>query len=90
MIYDDMHREDSTVGSILGIIRSLNQLKGVDMILERILLESRGFANADAGSIYLLKDDVLVFSHVQNDTLFGKKGAGAAQYANVRFPISTS
>jgi HD-GYP domain-containing protein (c-di-GMP phosphodiesterase class II) len=77
------------VGSILGIIRSLNQLKGVDMILERILLESRGLANADAGSLYLLKNDVLVFSHVQNDTLFGVKGAGAAQYANVRFPVNS-
>lgn len=86
---NNMHREESTVGSILEIIRSLNQLKGVDMILERILLESRGLANADAGSIYLLKDDALVFSHVQNDTLFGERGAGAAQYANARLPISS-
>jgi len=84
-----MHRKESTVGSILGIIRSLSQLKGVDMILERILLESRGLVNADAGSIYLLKDDVLVFSHVQNDTLFGERGAGAAQYANVSIPVNS-
>ena len=35
----DMRQEDSTVGSILNTIRSLSQLKGVDMILDRILLE---------------------------------------------------
>lgn len=85
----DIRQENSSIGSILRIIRSLNQLKGVDMILERILLESRKLANADAGSIYLLKDKGLVFSHVQNDTLFGPRGAGAAQYANVVLPISS-
>lgn len=85
----DMRHEDSTVDSILKTIRSLNRLRGMDMILDRILFESRSLANADAGSIFLLKKQTLVFSHVQNDTLFGHRGAGAAQYANVTLPINS-
>ncbi|MCW5209229.1 HD domain-containing protein, partial [Desulfobulbus sp. US1] len=34
------------------------------------------------------KGDKLEFRHVQNDTLFGEKGAGAARYRNVSIPIS--
>ncbi len=82
-------QEDSTVISILNIIRSLNQLKGIDMILDRILLESRNLTNADAGSIFLLKENQLVFTNVQNTTLFGRRGAGAAQYANMVLPINS-
>jgi HD-GYP domain-containing protein (c-di-GMP phosphodiesterase class II) len=85
----DIRKEESTVDSILNTIRSLSQLKGMDMILDRILLESRNLANADAGSIYLLKNDTLIFSHVQNNTLFGHRGAGAAKYASVSLPINS-
>ncbi|WP_041916972.1 HD domain-containing phosphohydrolase [Desulfocapsa sulfexigens] len=81
--------DTNTVNSVLEIIRSLNQLKGMDMILDRILFESRKLANADAGSIYLVKNDTLVFNHVQNDTLFGRNGAGAAQYAKMTLPIDS-
>lgn len=81
--------DTNTVNSVLEIIRSLNQLKGMDMILDRILFESRKLANADAGSIYLVKNDTLVFNHVQNDTLFGRNGAGAAQYAKKILPIDS-
>ncbi len=79
---------DAIVVSILETIQELNQLKDVDMILDRILLEARALARADAGSIYLLKNQSLLFSHVQNDTLFGQRGAGAAQYTNKILPIS--
>lgn len=82
--------EDSRIEVILKTIRSLNQLKDMDMILDRILEESRNMTKADAGSIYLLKDKNLHFSHVHNDTLFGKQGAGAAQYANIILPLDNS
>ena len=77
-----------TIASILDTIRELNQIKDVDMILDRILFEARKLANADAGSIYLLWKQSLVFSHVQNDTLFGRHGAGAAQYTSHSLPIT--
>ncbi len=50
------------ISSILKKIDVLNTLKDVDTILDRILSESRHLANADAGSIFLVKDDRLVFS----------------------------
>ena len=82
--------EGSSIETILQTINSLNQLKDMDMILDRILRESRSMTNADAGSIYLVKDNALMFNHVQNDTLFGDEGAGAAQYANIVLPLDNS
>ncbi len=79
---------NNTISDILETIRELNQIKDVDMILDRILFEARSLANADAGSIYLLWKKSLVFSHVQNDTLFGEHGAGAAQYTSHSLPIT--
>ena len=66
------------VSSILKIIDDLNTLKDVDTILDGILTESRRLSNADAGSIFLIQDDSLVFSYVQNDTLFNHEQGRAA------------
>lgn len=76
------------VSSILKIIDDLNTLKDVDTILDRILSESRRLAHADAGSIFLVQGKDLVFSYVQNDTLFDHKKGRAALYKNLRVPIS--
>jgi HD-GYP domain-containing protein (c-di-GMP phosphodiesterase class II) len=81
-------QKKNPVISILNTIRELNQLKDIDMILDRILFESRAIARADAGSIFLRRDDTLFFSHVQNDSLFGQRGAGAARYTNQSVSIS--
>ncbi|MBI9083584.1 MAG: HD domain-containing protein [Desulfobacterales bacterium] len=51
----------------LGI--GLNQVKDLDVLMERILTDARGFVNADAGSIYIREEDRLLFSYTQNDTL---------------------
>jgi len=48
---------------------SLNQIKDLDLLLEKTLLSARQILNADAGSIYLCQDDQLKFSYTQNDTL---------------------
>ena len=73
---------------ILNKISSLNQLQDVNTILDATLSEARHLTHADAGSIFLVKKGRLEFCHVQNDTLFGKKGAGAARYRNTSVPIS--
>ncbi|KPA16116.1 metal dependent phosphohydrolase with GAF sensor [Candidatus Magnetomorum sp. HK-1] len=52
---------------ILGI--QLIQVNDLDILMQKILSEARRFMNADAGSIYLRKDNVLKFSYTQNDTL---------------------
>jgi len=76
------------VASILKIIDDLNTLKDVDTILDRILTESRRLSNADAGSIFLIQDKKLVFSYVQNDTLYNRGAGRAALYKNLTVPIS--
>ncbi|WP_339133246.1 MAG: HD domain-containing phosphohydrolase [Candidatus Electrothrix sp. GW3-4] len=73
---------------ILNKISALNQLRDVSTILDSTLFEARNLTHADAGSIFLINGDKLEFRHVQNDTLFGEKGAGAAQYKNISIPIS--
>lgn len=81
-------QQDALLSLILGKISALNQLQDVNIILDTTLLEARNLTNADAGSLFLVKDGELEFRHVQNDTLFGEKGAGAARYRNVSIPIS--
>ncbi|NIA05189.1 MAG: HD domain-containing protein [Proteobacteria bacterium] len=76
------------ISSILKKIDVLNTLKDVDTILDRILSESRHLSNADAGSIFLVRDDSLVFSYVQNDSLFDREKGRAALYTNLTVPMS--
>ncbi len=57
------------VEELLTISEKLNLIKDIDSLLDSILYETRKFTNADAGSIFLIKNNVLEFSYVQNDTL---------------------
>lgn len=79
---------DHDVTAILKIIDELNTLKDVDTILDRILFESRRLACADAGSIFLIPEDELVFSYVQNDTLFDHQAGRAALYQDLKVPMT--
>ena len=54
---------------IAQVSLDINELKDLDILLERILTHVRRFFHADAGSIYLKQEDKLKFSHTQNDTL---------------------
>jgi HD-GYP domain-containing protein (c-di-GMP phosphodiesterase class II) len=83
------HLKKETVVSLINTIGELNQLQDVDMILDSTLREARRLANADAGSIFLLRNGRLEFRHVQNDTLFGPKGAGVFQYSTETLPVSS-
>ncbi len=64
-----------TISNILQIREHLSHIKDIDSLLDRVLLEARLFTRADAGSIYLVHDQRLRFSYVQNDTL-ARQGAG--------------
>lgn len=83
------HLKKETVVSLINTIGTLNQLQDVDMILDSTLREARLLANADAGSIFLLRNNRLEFRHVQNDTLFGAKGGGMFQYSTETLPVSS-
>jgi HD-GYP domain-containing protein (c-di-GMP phosphodiesterase class II) len=54
---------------ITQISLDLNEVKDIDLLLDRILTNARKFFNADAGSIYLTAGDELKFSYTQNNTL---------------------
>jgi len=70
--------EDKTdFKSLIRLDSELSQIQDFDLLLERILLEARKVANADAGSIYITapdedKDDgteKLAIKYSQNDTM---------------------
>ena len=73
---------------ILNTSEEMNQLKDVDAMLDKILLEARNLANADAGTIYLVEDEKLKFSYVHNDTLFGYGTNNKHIYSDVTLPIN--
>ncbi len=54
---------------------SVHHIQELDELLERVLLESRRFVGADAGTLYLKAKNRLFFSYVQNDTLFARNQA---------------
>jgi HD-GYP domain-containing protein (c-di-GMP phosphodiesterase class II) len=63
--------------SIITLDSELNRINDMDLLLERILLESRKVVRADAGSIYIKETipgpdgmvDTLKIKYAQNDTL---------------------
>lgn len=64
-----MLNEKEKIDLITQISLEINEVKDLDILLERILTHVRSFFNADAGSIYLKQKDELKFSYTQNDTL---------------------
>ncbi len=75
---------------LLSQVEALNHHKDVDTILDRVLLLARQITGADAGSIFLVQNDVLRFSYVHNDTLFSKNTTDRAVYADFSVPIDRS
>jgi response regulator RpfG family c-di-GMP phosphodiesterase len=55
---------------ILEKMESLQQIKDVHNLLDNILIETRHFTNSDAGTIFLVENNKLKFSYVQNDSIF--------------------
>lgn len=74
---------------IKQISLDINEVKDLDILLERILTKARKFFNSDAGSIYLKEGDKLKFSYTQNDTLQKRIGSDKKTiYDTFTIPIS--
>lgn len=73
-----------------GLTRRLTQYDDTDIILDSILTEARSLCGADAGTIYLVEADMLVFAYTHNATLFPVETAYKYAYANARIPITES
>lgn len=79
----DKFREIIRLGS------EINTVQDLDILLEKILYETRNIAGADAGTIYIKKGNDLVFTHAQNDTLSRRLPAGKKLiYSSFTLPIT--
>ena len=47
----------------------LAEVKDLDILMDKILKSARDFVHFDAGSIYIRRENQLIFSYTQNDTL---------------------
>ena len=74
---------------IIEIERELGEIQDVDVLLERILTETRRIVNADAGSIYVVEGDKLKIKYGHNDTHLKELAPGEKlPYTNFSFPIN--
>ncbi len=78
---------ETAADKTLQTMEELNQLLDVDGILDKVLLEARQMADADAGTIFLLDKGKLQFSYVQNDTLFREDATNKMIYADYALPV---
>jgi HD-GYP domain-containing protein (c-di-GMP phosphodiesterase class II) len=66
-----------------------HQLNDYDLILEKILSETRKFLNADAGTIYVKKNNFLKFHYFQNDTVLTDQSEGKKhRFSRLKLPIN--
>jgi HD-GYP domain-containing protein (c-di-GMP phosphodiesterase class II) len=63
-------------------MEKLSHIKDVHALLDEVLRKARRMTRSDAGSIYLIENNVLNFSYIHNDTLFGASGVNRYLYAN--------
>ncbi len=84
-----MLNEHEKLQLIMRIGLDINEVKDIDLLLERILTSVRTVFNADAGSIYLKSGDTLEFSYTQNDTLRRRLSPGRKLlYSTFTMPIN--
>lgn len=88
-----MADEQSKFQQLLDMNSEIEQVKDVDVLLEKILTVARQVVNADAGSIYTVQQtheqEQLKFNNAQNETLRKKLGAGKKLvYKTYSMPIN--
>ncbi|TFG63724.1 MAG: HD domain-containing protein [Spirochaetales bacterium] len=71
-----MKQTTKNLKQIIKLDSDLNKIQDLDILLERILFETRRVARAEAGSIYIRKDDKLFINYAQNDELQGRLPPG--------------
>ena len=78
----EAHYDVDSCTNILQVMEKLAHIKDVHALLAEVLLQARQMTRADAGSIYLIENNVLNFSYIHNDTLFGASGVNRHLYAS--------
>ncbi len=83
-----MLNEQEKIDSLTDLSIELSRINDLDILMERVLLRARQFANADAGSIYIREKNRLHFTYTQNDTLQKKLPDGEKLiYSTFQIPI---
>ena len=67
----------------------ISHFSDTNIVLDSVLNQARAMSNADAGTIYLVEDNKLVFSYAANDTLFPGSEANKYAYLNASLPLDT-
>jgi len=84
----ELDRNNSKLQHIIELERQLGEIQDVDVLLERILTETKKMVNADAGSIYIVEGNKIKVKYAQNDTLLRELAPGdKLPYPNFSFPI---
>jgi len=86
-----MEKENSEdkLERIVKIEKQLGEIQDVDVLLERILTETRKIVNADAGSIYVTDGNLIRIKYGQNDTQLKQLAPGdKLPFTNFSFPIN--
>jgi phosphoribosyl 1,2-cyclic phosphodiesterase len=73
---------------LLLFLEEIARYRDVNTVLDRILAKAREITHADAGTIFLVEGDELVFAYTHNDSLFPVDNAHKYAYAAVRMPVS--
>ncbi|NCB22800.1 MAG: HD domain-containing protein [Deltaproteobacteria bacterium] len=66
----------------------LSQYQDENTLLDRILAKAREITLADAGTIFLVDGDDLLFAYTHNDSLFSVNTASKFAYSSARLPIN--
>ena len=80
--------EESKIIEILGILEDISHIKDIDTLLEQVLYEARKIVSAEAGSVFLIRDNYLSFEYVQNDVLYANfDNSNVYSYTKKRIPV---
>lgn len=86
-----MRCKEEKLRKIIDLGSEISQIKDIDLLLEKVLLEARGIANCDAGSIYVREGEKLIFRYAQNDTMQKQLPPGRKlPYSTFSVPISNT
>ena len=66
----------------------LSRYKEEHAILDRILAKAREMTRADAGTVFLIDNNELVFAYTHNDSLFAAGSAHRHAYTSLRLPVT--
>ena len=73
---------------LILFLEELSIYRDTNVILDRILTKAREITMADAGTIFLVEKNDLVFAYTHNDALFSADQAHKHAYASIHLPIS--